>query len=191
LIELSLRETKKKRICTFRKQASKQGRSHTHQKERKKDMMEGLTVLLKEKDKDKDKDRDKEREQPREKEKEKEKEGEMEAALYANCLLLGLDASVLGPGVGTRAGLFRHSNPRVGEALLHFLLCALRGPYLSSKVGTTTYMLPPFFLLTIVLVAVTLKSKTLTLNFSFNLFRRTLLECGQSLMLHNHVTSAK
>jgi hypothetical protein len=103
-------------------------------------MMEGLTVLLKEKDKDKDKDRDKEREQPREKEKEKEKEGEMEAALYANCLLLGLDASVLGPGVGTRAGLFRHSNPRVGEALLHFLLCALRGPYLSSKVGTTTYM---------------------------------------------------
>jgi hypothetical protein len=96
-------------------------------------MMEGLTVLLKEKDKDKDKDRDKEREQPREKEKEKEKEGEMEAALYANCLLLGLDASVLGPGVGTRAGLFRHSNPRVGEALLHFLLCALRGPYLSSK----------------------------------------------------------
>ncbi len=108
-------------------------------------MMEGLTVLLKEKDKDKDKDRDKEREQPREKEKEKEKEGEMEAALYANCLLLGLDASVLGPGVGTRAGLFRHSNPRVGEALLHFLLCALRGPYLSSKVGITTYMPPPPF----------------------------------------------
>jgi hypothetical protein len=111
------------------KLASKEGATPT----RKKDMMEGLTVLLKEKDKDKDKDRDKEREQPREKEKEKEKEGEMEAALYANCLLLGLDASVLGPGVGTRAGLFRHSNPRVGEALLHFLLCALRGPYLSSK----------------------------------------------------------
>jgi len=170
------------------KLASKEGATPT----RKKDMMEGLTVLLKEKDKDKDKDRDKEREQPREKEKEKEKEGEMEAALYANCLLLGLDASVLGPGVGTRAGLFRHSNPRVGEALLHFLLCALRGPYLSSKVATTTYMPPhPFFWLAIVLVAVTLKSKTLTLNFSFNLFHRTLLECGQSLMLHNHATSAK
>ncbi len=61
------------------KLASKEGATPT----RKKDMMEGLTVLLKEKDKDKDKDRDKEREQPREKEKEKEKEGEMEAALYA------------------------------------------------------------------------------------------------------------
>jgi hypothetical protein len=107
LIELSLRETKKKKDLHSQeaKLASKEGATPT----RKKDMMEGLTVLL------------------------KEKEGEMEAALYANCLLLGLDASVLGPGVGTRAGLFRHSNPRVGEALLHFLLCALRGPYLSSK----------------------------------------------------------
>lgn len=77
-------------------------------------------------------DRDKEKE--REKEKEKEKEGDVEAALYTNCLLLGLDPNVLGAGAGTRAGLFRHSNPRLGEALLHFLMCALRGPHLSAKV---------------------------------------------------------
>ncbi|CAM6095618.1 unnamed protein product [Calypogeia fissa] len=69
----------------------------------------------------------------REREKEKEREGEMEAALYSNCLLLGLDAAVLGNNVGNRVGLFKHSNPRVGEALLHFLLSALRGPSLSAK----------------------------------------------------------
>ncbi|EFJ38301.1 hypothetical protein SELMODRAFT_437244 [Selaginella moellendorffii] len=63
----------------------------------------------------------------------RDKETEMEAALYGNCLLLGLDASILGQGAGSRAGLFRHSNPRVGEALLHFLLSALRGPSLAAK----------------------------------------------------------
>lgn len=98
------------------------------------DIMEGLTALVKEKEKEKEKEREKDREREKEKEKEKEKEGEMEAALYTNCLLLGLDASILGLGPGTRAGLFRYSNPRVGEFLLHFLLCALRGPQLSSKV---------------------------------------------------------
>ncbi|KAL3679918.1 hypothetical protein R1sor_022874 [Riccia sorocarpa] len=69
----------------------------------------------------------------KEKEKERERESEMEAALYSNCLLLGLDATALGNNVGLRVGLFKHSNPRVGEALLHFLLCALRGPALSAK----------------------------------------------------------
>ncbi|BBN11626.1 HAUS augmin-like complex subunit 6 [Marchantia polymorpha subsp. ruderalis] len=73
------------------------------------------------------------KEKEKEKEKEREREGEMEAALYSNCLLLGLDAAVLGHNVGARVGLFKHSNPRVGEALLHFLLCALRGPSLSAK----------------------------------------------------------
>ena len=85
----------------------------------------------------KEKDRERENEntdRDREREKEKEKEGDVEAALYTNCLLLGFDPNVLGPGVGNRAGLFRHSNPRLGEALLHFLMCALRGPNLSAKV---------------------------------------------------------
>lgn len=85
----------------------------------------------------KDREREKEnadRDREREKEKEKEREGDVEAALYSNCLLLGLDPNVLGPGAGMRAGLFRHSNPRLGEALLHFLICALRGPTLSAKV---------------------------------------------------------
>ncbi|KAJ7551699.1 hypothetical protein O6H91_06G025300 [Diphasiastrum complanatum] len=86
------------------------------------------------KEETKDKDREKDTAARESKEKEKDRESEMEAALYSNCLLLGLDASILGPGgPGSRAGLFRHSNPRVGEALLHFLLCALRGPTLSAK----------------------------------------------------------
>ncbi|KAG0591757.1 hypothetical protein M758_1G220000 [Ceratodon purpureus] len=97
------------------------------------DIMEGLTALVMEKEKEKEKEREKDREREKEKEKEKEKEGEMEAALYTNCSLLGLDASVLGHGPGTRAGLFRYSNPRVGEFLLYFLLSALRGPQLSAK----------------------------------------------------------
>jgi hypothetical protein len=85
--------------------------------------------------KEKDREREKENaDRDREREKEKEREGDVEAALYANCLLLGLDPTVLGPGAGMRAGLFRHSNPRLGEALLHFLMCALRGPSLSAKV---------------------------------------------------------
>jgi hypothetical protein len=85
--------------------------------------------------KEKDREREKENaDRDREREKEKEREGDVEAALYANCLLLGLDPTVLGPGAGMRAGLFRHSNPRLGEALLHFLMGALRGPSLSAKV---------------------------------------------------------
>lgn len=81
----------------------------------------------------KEKDREREKEKDKEKDKEREREVEMEAALYTNCLLLGLDASVLGQGGIPRSGLFRHSNPRMGENLLHFLLSALRGPAQSMK----------------------------------------------------------
>ncbi|VAI28848.1 unnamed protein product [Triticum turgidum subsp. durum] len=49
---------------------------------------------------------------------EKEREAELEGAMYTNCLLLGL---------------FRHSNPRLGEQLLYFLLSSLRGPAQSAK----------------------------------------------------------
>lgn len=91
-----------------------------------------MDASLKEKDREREKE-NADRDREREKEKEKEREGDVEAALYANCLLLGLDPNVLGPGAGMRAGLFRHSNPRLGEALLHFLMCALRGPNLSAK----------------------------------------------------------
>uniref|UniRef100_A0A0D9YRH9 HAUS augmin-like complex subunit 6 N-terminal domain-containing protein n=1 Tax=Oryza glumipatula TaxID=40148 RepID=A0A0D9YRH9_9ORYZ len=63
---------------------------------------------------------------------EKEREAELESAMYTNCLLLGLDLAVLGspssPAAGPRVGLFRHSNPRLGEQLLYFLLSSLRGP---------------------------------------------------------------
>lgn len=80
--------------------------------------------------------REKEREREKEKEREREREVELEAALYTNCLLLGLDAALLVPNSNgaPRTGLFRHSNPRLGETLLHFLLCALRGPSQSAKV---------------------------------------------------------
>ncbi|XP_042437888.1 AUGMIN subunit 6-like isoform X1 [Zingiber officinale] len=65
---------------------------------------------------------------------EKEREAELESAMYTNCLLLGLDPAVLGVGVGgSRVGHFRHSNPRLGEQLLYFLLSALRGPVQSAK----------------------------------------------------------
>lgn len=79
--------------------------------------------------------REKEREREKEKEREREREVELEAALYTNCLLLGLDAALLVPNSNgaPRTGLFRHSNPRLGETLLHFLLCALRGPSQSAK----------------------------------------------------------
>jgi hypothetical protein len=107
-------------------------------------MMDELLALVREKQKEKERQKERDKEREVEKEKEKEKEEEMEAVLYVNCLLLGLDPSILASGGGgggvigngsrPRAGLFRHPNPRVGEALLHFLLCALRGPYLSSKV---------------------------------------------------------
>ncbi|KAF9604418.1 hypothetical protein IFM89_006427 [Coptis chinensis] len=63
---------------------------------------------------------------------EKEREIELESAMYTNCLLLGLDPSILG-GTGGRVGLFRHSNPKLGEQLLYFILSSLRGPIQSAK----------------------------------------------------------
>ncbi|XP_031283293.1 AUGMIN subunit 6 [Pistacia vera] len=67
---------------------------------------------------------------------EKEREIELESAMYTNCLLLGLDPSIIGLGAsnGTpRVGLFRHSNPKLGEQLLYFILSSLRGPTQSAK----------------------------------------------------------
>ncbi|KAJ0966962.1 hypothetical protein J5N97_023879 [Dioscorea zingiberensis] len=70
---------------------------------------------------------------------EKEREAELESAMYTNCLLLSLDPAVLGfpagagGGPSPRAGFFRHSNPKMGEQLLYFLLLALRGPEQSAK----------------------------------------------------------
>lgn len=67
---------------------------------------------------------------------EKEREAELEGAMYTNCLLLGLDPAILGVGASgnvPRVGHFRHSNPRLGEQLLYFLLSALRGPAQSAK----------------------------------------------------------
>ncbi|XP_020107127.1 AUGMIN subunit 6 [Ananas comosus] len=75
-------------------------------------------------------------------EREKEREAELESAMYTNCLLLGLDPAIIGMGGGggggggggsPRVGHFRHSNPRMGEQLLYFLLSALRGPVQSAK----------------------------------------------------------
>ncbi|PPD99514.1 hypothetical protein GOBAR_DD03467 [Gossypium barbadense] len=57
--------------------------------------------------------------------------------MYTNCLLLGLDPSIIGLGAsnGTpRVGLFRHSNPKLGEQLLYFILSSLRGPAQSARV---------------------------------------------------------
>ncbi|CAN4082329.1 unnamed protein product [Withania somnifera] len=56
--------------------------------------------------------------------------------MYTNCLLLGLDPSIIGIGAGNgtpRLGLFRHSNPKLGEQLLYFILSSLRGPTQSAK----------------------------------------------------------
>ncbi|KAL4351614.1 hypothetical protein GQ457_06G034040 [Hibiscus cannabinus] len=67
---------------------------------------------------------------------EKERELELESAMYTNCLLLGLDPSIIGLGSsnGTpRVGLFRHSNPKLGEQLLYFILSSLRGPAQSAR----------------------------------------------------------
>ncbi|GMJ04320.1 augmin subunit 6, GEMINI POLLEN 3 [Hibiscus trionum] len=67
---------------------------------------------------------------------EKEREVELESAMYTNCLLLGLDPSIIGLGAsnGTpRVGLFRHSNPKLGEQLLYFILSSLRGPAQSAR----------------------------------------------------------
>ncbi|XP_031382041.1 AUGMIN subunit 6 [Punica granatum] len=67
---------------------------------------------------------------------EKEREIELESAMYTNCLLLGLDPSIIGIGgsnAAPRVGLFRHSNPKLGEQLLYFILSSLRGPVQSAK----------------------------------------------------------
>nr|XP_043634178.1 AUGMIN subunit 6 [Erigeron canadensis] len=68
---------------------------------------------------------------------EKERETELESAMYTNCLLLGLDPSIIGVGSNNgaaRVGLFRHSNPKLGEQLLYFILSSLRGPKDFDKV---------------------------------------------------------
>ncbi|KAL3629124.1 AUGMIN subunit 6 [Castilleja foliolosa] len=67
---------------------------------------------------------------------EKEREIELESAMYTNCLLLGLDPNIIGVGSNNgapRVGLFRHSNPKLGEQLLYFILSSLRGPVQSAK----------------------------------------------------------
>ncbi|KAI4350567.1 hypothetical protein L6164_005014 [Bauhinia variegata] len=67
---------------------------------------------------------------------EKEREIELESAMYTNCLLLGLDPAIIGIGGSNgipRVGLFRHSNPKLGEQLLYFILSSLRGPIQSAK----------------------------------------------------------
>ncbi|KAL6520173.1 AUGMIN subunit 6 [Orobanche minor] len=67
---------------------------------------------------------------------EKEREIELENAMYTNCLLLGLDPNIIGIGANNgapRLGLFRHSNPKLGEQLLYFILSSLRGPVQSAK----------------------------------------------------------
>lgn len=66
----------------------------------------------------------------------KEREIELESAMYTNCLLLGLDPAIIGIGANSgtpRVGLFRHSNPKLGEQLLYFILSSLRGPIQSAK----------------------------------------------------------
>ncbi|GAB2279763.1 AUGMIN subunit 6, variant 2 [Dionaea muscipula] len=67
---------------------------------------------------------------------EKEREIELESSMYTNCLLLGLDPTIIGLGANNttpRVGLFRHSNPKLGEHLLYFILSSLRGPAQSAK----------------------------------------------------------
>ncbi|KAF6161392.1 hypothetical protein GIB67_009271, partial [Kingdonia uniflora] len=69
-------------------------------------------------------------------ERDKEREAELENAMYTNCLLLGLDPSIIGltsNNATPRVGLFRHSNPKLGEQLLYFILSSLRGPIQSAK----------------------------------------------------------
>ncbi|KAK8958785.1 hypothetical protein KSP40_PGU011018 [Platanthera guangdongensis] len=63
---------------------------------------------------------------------EKDREGDLESAMYTNCLLLGLDPAIIA-GWNSRVGHFRHSNPRLGEQLLYFILSSLRGPVQSAK----------------------------------------------------------
>ncbi|KAE8706275.1 serine/threonine protein phosphatase 2A 57 kDa regulatory subunit B' theta isoform [Hibiscus syriacus] len=67
---------------------------------------------------------------------EKEREIELESAMYTNCLLLGLDPSIIYLGASNgipRVGRFRHSNPKLGEQLLYFILSSLRGPAQSAR----------------------------------------------------------
>lgn len=114
---------------------------------------------------------------------EKEREIELESAMYTNCLLLGLDPSIIGIGAsnGTpRVGLFRHSNPKLGEQLLYFILSSLRGPTQSAKVRTHI-QLDCFFI-------------HLDLCFPFpNLGRsfRTLIRCGQFSIQRSLAISAR
>ncbi|CAL5325634.1 unnamed protein product [Camellia sinensis] len=64
------------------------------------------------------------------------RETELESVMYTNCLLLGLEPSIIGiraNNVSPRFGLFRHSNPKLGEQLLYFILSSLRGPVQSAK----------------------------------------------------------
>ena len=80
-------------------------------------------------------------------ERDREKEVELESSMYTNCLLLGLDPAVLGGTTATpRYGHFRHSNPRMGEQLLYFLLSALRGPVQSAKARIPSSLLCRFCL---------------------------------------------
>lgn len=68
---------------------------------------------------------------------------ELESAMYTNCLLLGLDPIVIGLGASNgvpRVGHFRHSNPKLGEQLLYFILSSLRGPNQSAKVRSLFYL---------------------------------------------------
>ncbi|GER33301.1 G-box binding factor 2 [Striga asiatica] len=79
---------------------------------------------------------------------EKEREIELESAMYTNCLLLGLDPTIIGIGSNNgahRVGLFRHSNPKLGEQLLYFILSSLRGPVQSAKAYSISY----FYILTV------------------------------------------
>ncbi|GAQ87691.1 hypothetical protein KFL_003700110 [Klebsormidium nitens] len=48
----------------------------------------------------------------------------VESAFYSNCLLLGYDAAKT--GVELARHMFRHSNPKGGEAVLYFLLSCIR-----------------------------------------------------------------
>lgn len=85
---------------------------------------------------------------------EKEREIELESAMYTNCLLLGLDPAIIGLGGSNatpRVGFFRHSNPKLGEQLLYFILSSLRGPIQSAKVQSRFPSLyaPPIFTLMI------------------------------------------
>jgi hypothetical protein len=82
---------------------------------------------------------------------EKEREIELESAMYTNCLLLGLDPAIIGVGGsnGTpRVGLFRHSNPKLGEQLLYFILSSLRGPIQSAKVPFYPSLCLPLYSIT-------------------------------------------